>query len=88
MFGLSQILSDINAASKLATADIILLLEGCHVGCLRDTLDGLGYVAGEYRVLDFSKLGFERKDKPTELDINRGYLEAVNRLKTDYTARG
>lgn len=85
MLGLSQILSDINAASKLATADIILLLEGCHVGCLRNSLDGLGYSQNEYRTLDLSQMGFARKVGHTEVALEHGYREAMNRLKTEST---
>jgi len=85
MLGLSQILSDINAASKLATADIILLLEGCHVGCLRNSLDGLGYDQNEYHTLDLSQMGFDRKVEHTEVALERGYRETINRLKTEST---
>jgi uncharacterized metal-binding protein len=77
MLGLSQIFSQVDVASQLATAERILLLEGCHVGCLRDTLERLGYGDGDYHTLDISKLGMARYDSPTEADVERGYREAL-----------
>lgn len=76
MLGLSQMISNISHASSLVTADSILVIEGCHLGCLRDSLDSLGYDQDEYCLLDLSQIGFEPMKKPTGLDFVQGYAEA------------
>lgn len=91
MLGLSQIISQVDAASQLATAEDILLLEGCHVGCLRDALGSLGYGERDYLTLDLSKhgmAGMARSNDPAEDDLKHGYREALALLKAGNESEG
>jgi len=81
MIGLSQVLSQPISASHLATADEILLLEGCHAACIRESLNQIGYNPDEYLAVDFSKLGFDFAEVPTKVQIERGYRKALEALE-------
>ncbi len=83
MLGLSQILSQRSVEAELAVADSILVVEGCHLACLRNSLSGLGYSEDEYKYLDLTTLGFDRHNSPNPDDVRHAYNQALKLINEE-----
>lgn len=81
MVGLSQVLSQQIIESELAVAPFILVIEGCHFGCVRNSLTNLGYVKDDYKYLDLTTLGLDQHSRPDPKDVQRVYQVALELLK-------
>jgi len=81
MLGLSQVMSQLSIESELAVTKSILVIEGCQLGCIRNSLSELGYTDDDYKFLDLTTLGYDRDSQLKPESVQRAHNEALKLIK-------